>query len=199
MDMKLLILIFSGYLLGSIPFSYLVSRYMGKVDIRDHGSGNVGATNVVRTLGKKAGLIAFGGDFLKGLAAALIGHFLSGQDGAIVCGTAAVFGHCYPFTLGFKGGKGVSTTTGAIIGSSPLITLILAFVQLGTLALSKYMSLASILSAASFPIISLFLGMSTQFTTCSFILGIFIIYRHKANLKRLLSGKEQRFSWNRKM
>jgi len=193
---KLFLLIGIGYLLGSIPFSFIVSKWMGKIDIREYGSGNTGATNVIRTLGKKAGAVAFLGDFSKGLVAALIGHYLMGQEGAVICGALAVFGHCYPFTLGFKGGKGVATTAGMIVGTNPLLAIILIIFQFAVIRISGFMSLGSILSAAAFPIFSYMMGMSTQFVMWAALLGLFVIYRHRANLGRLLKGEESKFTFS---
>lgn len=193
---KIAVLIGIGYLLGSIPFSFLVSKWMGSIDIREYGSGNTGATNVIRTLGKKAGAVAFLGDFSKGLAAALVGHYLIGQDGAVICGAAAVVGHCYPFTLGFKGGKGVAATAGMIVGTNPLLALILVIFQFTVIRISGYMSLGSILSAAAFPIVSYLMGMSGQFVLWAAFLGAFVIYRHRSNLMRLLRGEESKFTFS---
>jgi len=195
-NIKIFMLIGIGYLLGSIPFSFIVSKWMGDIDIRKHGSGNTGATNVIRTLGKKAGAVAFIGDFSKGLVAALIGHYLMGQDGAVICGAFAVVGHCYPFTLGFKGGKGVATTAGMIVGTNPLLALVLIIFQFVVIRLSGYMSLGSILSAAAFPIFSFFFGMSTQFVIWASILGLFVIYRHRSNLMRLIKREESKFTFS---
>lgn len=185
-----------GYLLGSIPFSFLVSKWMGNIDIRQHGSGNTGATNVIRTLGKKAGAVAFLGDFSKGLVAALIGHRLMGQDGAVICGAFAVFGHCYPFTLGFKGGKGVAATIGMIVGTNPLLALLLVVFQFVIIRISGFMSLGSILSAAAFPVFSYMLGLSSQFVMWATLLGVFVIYRHRSNLSRLIKGEESKFTFS---
>lgn len=196
LDTKIFLLIGIGYLLGSIPFSFLVSKWMGNIDIREYGSGNTGATNVIRTLGKKAGAVAFLGDFSKGLASALIGHHFMGQDGAVICGAFAVIGHCYPVTLGFKGGKGVAATAGMIVGTNPVLALILIFFQFAVIKLSGFMSMGSILSAAAFPVFSYFMGMSLQFVGWAAFLGAFVIYRHRSNLVRLLKGEESKFTFS---
>lgn len=196
LNTKIFLLIGIGYLLGSIPFSFLVSKWMGNIDIREYGSGNTGATNVIRTLGKKAGAVAFLGDFSKGLASALIGHYMMGQDGAVICGAFAVIGHCYPFTLGFKGGKGVAATAGMIVGTNPILAIILIVFQFTVIRLSGYMSLGSIMSAAAFPIFSYLMGMSIQFVCWAAFLGAFVIYRHRSNLMRLIRGEESKFTFS---
>ncbi|MGB3368295.1 MAG: glycerol-3-phosphate 1-O-acyltransferase PlsY [Acidaminobacteraceae bacterium] len=190
--MNYIILIILGYLIGSIPCSYLVSRMLGHIDIREHGSGNSGATNVFRTLGKKAGIYAFIGDFLKGLLAAVIGRYILGEEGALLCSTFAVLGHCYPFTIAFKGGKGVATTIGMIFGINPLIGIVLIGVQIVIIAITRYMSLASIISAAMFPLIVLLMAKESYFLYYSIFLGLFVIYRHRLNLARLLNGSEKK-------
>lgn len=187
-----------GYVLGSIPFSYIVSKRVAGIDIREHGSGNAGATNVIRTLGKKTGILAFIGDFMKGLVAAIVGHLILGENGAVVCGGAAVVGHCYPFTLGFKGGKGVAATVGMIMGVNPIIGLILVAFQFIVIKVTGYMGLASILSAAMFPVVSYLMGMNTLFVSAAVAIGLFVIYRHRANLQRLLKGEENKFSLSSK-
>ncbi len=184
-----------GYFLGSIPFSFIVASTLGKTDIRKHGSGNVGATNIARTLGTKLGLLAFAGDLIKGVIASLIGWYIIGQDGAFICGAASVFGHCFPIWLKFKGGKGVSTATGVILTSSPHLFFYMAIVQIGTIVFSKYMSLASIISGIALPIISFLIGMSTRFCITALFISILVIAKHHSNIKRLMSGNENKFSF----
>ncbi len=184
-----------GYLIGSIPFSYIVSQKLGHVDIRKHGSGNTGATNVYRTLGRKIGLIAFVGDFLKGALAVLIGYLMGGTDAGTICGTVAVLGHCYPFSLGFKGGKGVATAAGMVMATQPLIGLITLVVHLTTLKTIKYMSVSSIIAALMLPLLAIMLNTSDVYVGCSVFLGFFVIYRHKSNIQKLLRGEENPFNF----
>jgi len=193
--MKYIILIIVGYLLGSIPFSFLASKYLGKIDIRQYGSGNSGATNVYRVLGKKAGAFAFLGDFLKGLAAALIGRAILGDiDGAAICGGVAMIGHCYPVWIGFKGGKGVATTAGMILGMNPVLWVIILVIQFSIIFATKYVSLASIVSASLLPVIGLLLNLENSFVMYTFAIGAFIVYRHKENLGRLIRGEENKLT-----
>lgn len=195
MNYYLLIVAVIGYFLGSIPFSYIVSQKLGHVDIRKHGSGNTGATNVYRVLGRKVGLIAFLGDFLKGAAAALIGYLLSGPDGAAVCASVAVVGHCYPFTLGFKGGKGVATAAGMVMATQPLIALIILVVHFTTLKTIKIMSVSSIIAAVLLPIMAILFNTSDVYVGCALFVGCFIVFRHRSNIEKLLKGEENTFKF----
>lgn len=195
MSYYLLVLAVVGYLLGSIPFSYIVSQKIGHVDIRTKGSGNAGATNVYRVLGRKVGLIAFLGDFLKGCVAAGIGYAVSGSDGAAICATVAVVGHCLPFTLGFKGGKGVATAAGMVMATQPLIGLIVLIIHFTTLKTMKIMSLSSIIAAILLPILAIVFNTSDVYVGCSLFLGFFVVYRHRGNIQKLLKGEENKFNF----
>jgi glycerol-3-phosphate acyltransferase PlsY len=187
-----------GYLLGSIPFGYLVGRAKG-VDIRQHGSGNIGATNVLRTLGRGPGVFVFVCDALKGLAAVqfatLLTHHTSAEIIAAVC---CILGHNFPCWLRFKGGKGIATSTGALIGMLPLATLIGAAVWAGVFFSTRFVSLASIVAAFSLPItVGLLIkfmhhGDRTLFYF-SIVIALLAIWRHWANIQRLLRGTENRF------
>ena len=192
--MNYLIIVVLSYFLGSIPFSYIVPKVFGKIDIRSVGSGNTGTTNVVRTLGLKIGAIAFLGDFLKGVVPALIGLNFIGFYGGLIGGGLAVLGHCFPVWLKFKGGKGIATSAGGLIVIFPMITIILLIWQFGLIFITKYMSLASITSAVLFPLLVFFFNYDTVTLMYSILLGGFVIYRHRANLQRLLSGTEKKLT-----
>ncbi|MBN2899161.1 MAG: glycerol-3-phosphate 1-O-acyltransferase PlsY [Clostridia bacterium] len=181
-----------GYFIGSIPFSFIVSKQLGKIDIREYGSGNSGATNVFRTLGKKAGLLAFIGDFVKGMIAAIFGLMYFDATGALICAGMAIIGHCYPVWLKFKGGKGVATSAGMIMILTPLVGVILVITQFSIIYFSKFMSLASISVAALYPILVFAFGYPPEYIAYSVFIGLFVIYRHRANLMRLLSGTESK-------
>jgi glycerol-3-phosphate acyltransferase PlsY len=185
-----LILGICSYLIGSIPFSYLIPKWIGKIDIRTMGSGNTGTTNVVRTLGMKVGVLAFIGDFLKGIIPALIGLLWLGELGGIIGGSMAVIGHCYPVWLKFKGGKGVATSAGILIVLMPDICILLLIGQFIIIALTKYMSLASLLSAVLLPILAFIFSKSDQMILFSIGLALFVIFRHRSNLFRLIKGTE---------
>lgn len=187
-----LILGICSYLIGSIPFSYLIPKWIGKIDIRTMGSGNTGTTNVVRTLGMKVGVLAFIGDFLKGIIPALIGLLWLGELGGIIGGSMAVIGHCYPVWLKFKGGKGVATSAGILIVLMPDICILLLIGQFIIIALTKYMSLASLLSAVLLPILAFIFSKSDQMVLFSIALALFVIFRHRSNLFRLIKGTESK-------
>lgn len=181
-----------SYLIGSIPFSYLIPKWIGKIDIRLHGSGNTGTTNVVRTLGMKVGVLAFIGDFLKGLIPTLIGLIWLGEIGGIIGALSSVIGHCYPVWLNFKGGKGVATSAGVMLVLLPDLFVMLLLVQFAVIFLTRYMSLASIISACLLPVLSFVFSKSMPLLYFSIALGLFVIYRHRSNLKRLLQGTESK-------
>lgn len=193
-----------GYLLGSLPTGYLVGRARG-VDIRRAGSGNIGATNVLRVLGKPAGFFVLAVDALKGLAAVLaLGRWLPrflvttpdhAELTAIVAGVAAILGHNYTCWLGFKGGKGIATSAGVLLALMPAALGWCFLVWVVVFALSRYVSLASISAAAALPFAVWFTGRGPLLTGVALALGALAIYRHRANIRRLLDGTEHR--WNR--
>lgn len=190
--MKYVILALLGYFIGTIPCSYMVGKFYGKIDVRQHGSGNAGATNVLRTVGKKAALVALLGDVLKGVLPALIGRYFLGIEGAVLASLFAVIGHCYPVTLKFKGGKGVATAGGLIIGTNPLIAFILFIYMLILVYIKKYVSLASITAAIFYPVICYFVYDRLIITLLTTILGLLIVFKHRGNIKRLIEGKESK-------
>ncbi|NLJ71921.1 MAG: glycerol-3-phosphate 1-O-acyltransferase PlsY [Syntrophomonadaceae bacterium] len=188
----IILAIIAAYLLGSIPFSLLVARLMAGVDIRSQGSGNVGATNVLRTLGTKGAVFALLGDMLKGVAAVLLGLLISGEGLAAVCGVLAIIGHCYPVFLGFKGGKGVATSAGIILFLMPKIVIILLIVFLIIVFLSRYVSLASITIAILFPVLAISYGYNNAYILMSLIMAIIVVFKHRENIKRLRDGNENK-------
>lgn len=190
--MNYILLMILGYFIGTIPCSYLVAKLYGNIDVRNHGSGNAGATNVLRTVGKKAALFALLGDVIKGILPALIGRYFLGIEGAMIASIWAVIGHCYPITLGFKGGKGVATAGGMIIGTNPLIALGLFIYMVLVVLKTKYVSLASITAALFYPIICFLVYDSLFVTLASTFLGLLLIYKHRANISRLLKGVESK-------
>lgn len=184
-----------GYLVGSIPFAVLIARKHG-IDILKQGSGNPGATNITRTIGKRAGNLCFVLDFLKGVVAAgwpLLGA--SDPTGLGVLGLiAAILGHSYSCFIGFRGGKGVAVTMGGLLALAPVVLLIGLLVWLGVFYTTKYVSLASLCFGVSLPVLGL--GFEKQATLTIFLFGIaiLIVYRHRANIQRLFAGTEHRFS-----
>ncbi len=202
----LIIIAVVGYLIGSVSFGYIAGRLAG-VDIRKVGSGNVGATNVVRTLGRHFGYPVFILDFLKGVAAVAMSSFVFDHGSiqinrelcAIVGGACSVIGHVFPIWLGFKGGKGVATSAGVIFGLMPLVASITGLVWLIVFQASRYVSLASISAAIAMPIATAALLHFGQLHTpvllyFSLALATLIIVRHRSNFSRLFTGTEQRFT-----
>ncbi len=188
--MSIMIISIISYFLGNISASYLIAKYKGGIDIRKHGSGNAGATNVLRTLGAKAGLLAFAGDALKGILAVILGKLIGGEDGQIAAGIFVVIGHNWPILLGFKGGKGIATTIGVMIAINPYIVAAIVPIGLIIIFITKYVSLASILGMAIFPITMLMNKQPVKLVLFSFLLSAMAIYRHKSNIKKLIGGTE---------
>lgn len=186
-----------GYLLGSLSFSILLSHSRFGEDIRNHGSGNAGMTNMLRTFGKWAAVAVLAGDFLKGLAAALVGQLLAGTPGALVAGFFAVVGHAFPLYFQFRGGKGVATAAGFILGVQPLVLLIILAIFLLAVALSRMISLGSILAAAAYPVSVTLLGYPAPQPLLALCLGLLVIWLHRGNLVRILRGEERRVSFKK--
>lgn len=192
-----LIIIIIAYLLGNISTSYIVAKKLAGVDIRTQGSGNAGSTNVLRTLGKKAGALTFVGDVLKGIIAVLIARLIAygvNMDQSIcayLAVIAVVLGHNYPAFLGFKGGKGVATSLGSMLAMNPMIALICLGFFIIIVAITKYVSLGSILGIGLSPIIML-MNHNTKGALVALFLTISVVITHKENIKRLLNGTERK-------
>ncbi|SFJ57634.1 glycerol-3-phosphate 1-O-acyltransferase PlsY [Thermoflavimicrobium dichotomicum] len=184
-----------SYLIGSISFSYIVGKLTKGIDIRNYGSGNAGATNTVRVLGKVPGLIVFILDALKGMAAVGIGYLMADGNAAVwmVCGIAAIVGHNWPIFLKFRGGKGIATTIGVTAVLVFYAALISGLLAILFIVFTRYVSLGSLIYTASLPIFIMLVdhGPSTYFWL-SLIMMVMAIIRHKDNIKNLLKGKERR-------
>lgn len=200
------VVVIGSYLLGSIPFGYLAGRIAG-IDIRKCGSGNVGATNVIRTLGKGYGYPVFVADFLKGFGAVKVSMLIatrlpewnSSEMFGIVAAISSVLGHSFPVWLHFKGGKGVATSAGALFGLAPVAALVGAAVWIVTFAVTRYVSVASVAAAAALPVIILITTWLRQIAGKSLFyssvcLAAVVIWRHRSNLSRLVHGTEARFT-----
>jgi len=187
-----IVVVLLAYLLGSIPFSYLVARTFG-VDVRRVGSGNVGATNVMRSAGKAAGLAAFVLDFLKGLAAAAGAKYVS-PEGPLpaVAAVTAVLGHMYPVWLRFRGGKGVATGAGAFLPLAPLPTALALVGFTLVLVATRYASIASIAGTMTLAVLAFLLGYPESVARAAAAAGLIILWRHRGNLDRLAKGTESR-------
>jgi len=193
MEMELIITGLVAYLLGSIPFGVVLARTQ-KINLTEHGSGNIGATNAARVLGKKAGVLTLIGDLLKGmLAVFLADHFLKEPTGIAIAGALAFTGHLYSVFLKFKGGKGVATGLGVLLYVIPIPTLCATGIFGLILWSFRYVSLGSILSAFAIPMLAWYFKEPQPYILLSSFIAIFIIERHHANIKRLLTGTENKF------
>lgn len=180
-----------GYLLGSIPFGILLTRLSGGPDLRSIGSGNIGATNVLRTGNKKLAALTLLGDMLKGTVAVLIGfHALGGPQAALAAGLGAFLGHLFPVWIGFKGGKGVATYLGILIGLAWPIALAFAAIWLIVAKLSKYSSLSALTASLAAPILLWFAIGNRQAALLMAALTVLLWFMHRTNIARLLSGSE---------
>ena len=192
-----------AYLLGSIPFGYLLVRFVRHEDIRTVGSGNIGATNVLRSGAKGLGIATLLLDLLKAYAAVVFARHLAPQnyDLAVGAAVAAVLGHVFPVWLGFRGGKGVASALGVFLALVPMAALVSLAVFVVVVLLSRYVSLASILGAAVMPIAGIALvSVRSPMVIGGFIfLSLLVIVKHQANIRRLLAGTEHRFGAAKKV
>lgn len=188
-----IIVILCSYIIGSIPSGLILGKTFWNVDLREHGSKNIGATNAWRTLGKLPGFIVFVADLLKGMIGVYLGMLLVGTSTAmIIGGIVAIIGHSLSLFLKFKGGKGVATGLGVIIMLMPTVSAIVFIIWLVVVMLSKYVSLASIIAAICVPIFAFVLGMPFEFVAFGVVAALFVIYRHKSNIGRLMNGTENK-------
>ncbi len=180
-----------GYLMGSIPFGLLLTRMAGHGDLRSIGSGNIGATNVLRTGNKKLAAATLLLDALKATIAAVIAQAVFGQNAGLIAGFAAFIGHLFPIWLGFKGGKGVATYIGTLLGVAPLMVLVFAAVWLAVAFLTRYSSLSALVATLVIPVVLWILGMpETAMVTA--VMTAISYWRHKANIERLIARTESK-------
>ena len=192
-NMNALVFILLGYLLGSIPFAVIVSKAFGLADPRSFGSGNPGATNVLRSGNKLAAMLTLVGDAAKGWVATwLAGKFGADSLGVAAAGIAAFLGHVFPVFLKFKGGKGVATALGVLAGFNGWLALICAGVWLLTAFVTRYSSLAALLAAVSASVATAWLGIGNEALIAVTAMSVILILRHRDNIKRLLAGTEGR-------
>ena len=195
------LIILCAYLIGSIPSGLWIGKIFYNTDIREHGSGNLGATNTFRTLGKKAGIVVTVMDVLKGTAAVLLAALPIFSDSSIhslILGLVAVIGHMLPIFANFRGGKAVATSAGVLLGYSWPLFVLLLIAFLVTLKITKIVSLTSMIAA----LVALIYSIVYYFVTGDFALSIlvaflftFIIYRHRANIARIKNGPEPKVKW----
>ena len=185
-----------AYILGSIPSGLIIGKMFYKIDIREHGSKNLGATNAFRTLGFKPGMTVTLMDILKGTLATLLPLILDADIHLLIAGTFAVIGHMFPIFAHFKGGKAVATSAGVVLGYEPSLFLLAILFFFISLYLSKYVSLSSMVAAlASFMYCLIFQFEDWPLTTVILLLTIFIFYRHRANIKRIMAKTEPKIKW----
>jgi glycerol-3-phosphate acyltransferase PlsY len=203
--MLLLIIVLLGYLIGSIPTAVWVGKSFRGIDIREHGSKNAGATNTFRVLGKRFGWLVLTVDVSKGILAACLPHFFSYmlegyKDEFLIlqlCGSfSAVFGHVFPVFAHFRGGKGVATSLGIVIGINPYAALVCLAIFLIVFLSSRYVSLGAIISALSFPFVSYFMIQEDARIMIVFtvVLGVMVILAHRKNIDRLWKGEENKMN-----
>ena len=204
--------IIASYLIGSIPTAYIFGRLIKGIDIRKHGSGNVGATNALRVLGKKVGITVLILDILKGfITVVFLGNFisgnipfLSGEEVRLILGISCICGHNWTIFLNFQGGKGIATTLGVLlglafkIGALKIILGILAIIWLAVFLILGIVSIASVFTAIALPVLVILFGQTRILICASVLLCIFVIIRHKSNLKRFFKGQEPRLNFKKK-
>jgi len=183
-----------SYLLGSVSFSILIARYVKGIDIRQHGSGNAGATNTLRVLGKGPAIFVFLLDIAKGIAAVWLGYWLGSGDiwVPILCGLAAVTGHNWPIWFRFKGGKGIATTIGVMATLAFFPALYAGIAAIAVIALTRYVSLGSLIFAALMPVFMLLLDMEIELLWISLFIFVYAVVRHRNNIVKLIKGQENK-------
>lgn len=204
--MERILSFFIGYFIGCIQSAFIVGKVVGKIDIREHGSGNAGMTNVTRVLGAKAGIFVFVFDILKGLIAFNLCNFLFGGsiflgEGTILYGVyggfGAIIGHDFPFYLKFRGGKGVATTLGFLFFVNPFIAIITYVAGFLVAYITKYISLASLVMTLLFVILMVVIKMPLEEIIIMALVTILCYYQHRDNIKRLIKREERKFSFKK--
>ena len=186
----------AGYLLGSIPFGLILTKLAGLGDVRSIGSGNIGATNVLRTGSKKLAAVTLLLDALKGTAAVILGHWIGAQGGvailaSLVAGLAAFLGHLFPVWIGFKGGKGVATYIGVLLGAAWKLALVFCAIWLAIAFTTRYSSLSALAAAVITPLVAWFMD-SPALGLLAALMSVLLLWKHAPNIRRLMSGEEPR-------
>lgn len=195
MVFKVVIVVLS-YFIGNISPSIIIGKFYGGIDIREHGSGNAGTTNVLRTLGKKAAAATLIIDILKGVTAVLIGKSFGGDELAMLCGLAVFMGHIWPVLYGFRGGKGVATGLGVMAATVPTMALMCGAVGIILIAVTRWVSLGSVIGACLLPITAYF--YNPKYILWALAFSIIVIYTHRKNIGRLIKGQESKISFKKK-
>ena len=196
--MNIAIALLAAYVLGAIPFALVVGKGIKKVDVREHGSGNLGTTNTMRVLGFKMGVLVLLGDMGKGFLSAWIGFLLGGPELAMAAGMVAVAGHVYPVYAGFRGGKGIATGAGVFLFVMPVVLLIGLLVFGLVLLIGRYVSLSSLTAALSVGISATVLGYRGFILVVTWLVVLFVFYTHRSNIGRLWRKEENRVRFAKK-
>ncbi|MGG1678583.1 glycerol-3-phosphate 1-O-acyltransferase PlsY [Neobacillus sp. NRS-1170] len=196
---QIILVLILAYLLGSIPSGLIIGKAFYKTDIRQHGSGNLGGTNTFRTLGVKAGLVVTLADILKGTLAAALPHLFHVDINPLLAGGFAVVGHTYPIFAGFRGGKAVATSGGVLLYCAPLMFVAVLIAFFISLYITKYVSLSSMIAGIIAILFTLISGFTREWDIPLLIavtlLVTFVIYRHRANIKRIINKTEPKIKW----
>jgi len=193
--MSYAILLILSYFLGAIPFGLIIGKAWRGIDIRDHGSGNIGATNVFRTLGPGPGTVVFVADVLKGLMPVVAAKQIAPGIGwlPVAAGMSSILGHTLSVFLKFKGGKGVATSLGVAIGLTPIIAAIAFGLWVAIFAVTRYVSVASMLACIGVPVMMWATDCPLEYRLFGMLVGAYVIVKHRSNIVRLIQGKENRF------
>ena len=193
---QIILCMIAAYLLGSIPSGLIIGKLFYKTDIRQHGSGNLGGTNTFRTLGVKAGLTVTLADILKGTLAASLPHLFNLDLHPLLVGVFAILGHTYPIFAGFRGGKAVATSGGVLLAYAPFLFLTVLVLFFISLYITKYVSLSSMFAGISAILYAIILrGSDIPLIIVVVLMASFVIYRHRANIKRIINKTEPKIKW----
>ncbi|MEH7502610.1 glycerol-3-phosphate 1-O-acyltransferase PlsY [Neobacillus drentensis] len=196
---QIILVLVLAYLLGSIPSGLIIGKVFYKTDIRQHGSGNLGGTNTFRTLGVKAGMVVTLADILKGTLAASLPYLFHVDMNPLLAGVLAVIGHTYPIFAGFRGGKAVATSGGVILFCAPYMFITVLVIFFISLYISKYVSLSSMIAGITAVLFAIVTGIIREWDIplliVVFLLASFVIYRHRANIKRIMNKTEPKIKW----
>ena len=196
--LKYLLIAVICYFLGNISTGLLIGKLTAQIDIRQHGSGNAGTTNVMRTLGWAPSLLTLAGDVLKAVLAVVIGRAIAGEIGWIVGAVAVLLGHNWPVVFGFKGGKGMACSLGIILATEPLFALTVLAVQVLVLVLTRYMSVASLTTSVLYPVLVIcFHASDTPYVVFSILAACLAIFCHRSNISRLIHRTENRLDFSK--
>lgn len=194
-----IIAIVASYLLGSVSFSVLIAKWVKGIDIRKHGSGNAGATNTLRVLGKGPGIAVLALDVAKGIAAVWLGYWLGNGNiwVPILCGAMAITGHNWPVWFRFKGGKGIATTIGVMATLAFWPALYAGIIAIASIVFTRYVSLGSLIFAALMPVFMLILGTAGELLIVSLVICVYAFIRHRTNIVKLIKGQENKLGAGR--